>query len=127
MVHKYCQDPLKKYKRQIKYTNQLWTVTQNLSKLVKGKLEVGSLLCINCFKSIKKDPNQLINAKIHELQLEEVSSSSCLTDSPSSSSCDNMDSEVEDVQFKEILEFNGASPLKTGKLISYKSKNMLLN
>ena len=56
---KYCHDPRGKHKKRI--FKGVRNVTENISSLVKGKLNVNSLLCTNCINDMNKDPESFLS------------------------------------------------------------------
>lgn len=51
---RYCQDPIKKHKRKI--IKHLRKVTDNLAEKCEGRMKKDSLLCVNCWEILMKNP-----------------------------------------------------------------------
>jgi hypothetical protein len=78
--HIYCQDPIKKHKKRI--SKNLRKVTDLFVEKCNGKLRKGSLLCVNCWTMILKNPSVIspINSSKDNSDLsEDIESSSTVS------------------------------------------------
>ena len=110
---KYCHDPRGKHKKRI--FKGVRNVTENISSLVKGKLNVNSLLCTNCINDINKDPESFLSQIICPTSLNESSEDISSTSSICTSSTDADIPEIRKLNAENILAFSGVSPVKTSK------------
>ena len=90
-------------------------VTENISSLVKGKLNVNSLLCTNCINDKNKNPESFLSQIICPTSLNESSEDIASTSSICTSSTDADIPEIRKLNAENILAFSGVSPVKTSK------------
>ena len=76
-------------------------VTENISSLVKGKLNVNSLLCTNCIRDMNKDPDSFLRQIICPTSLNESSEDIASTSSVCTSSTDVEIPELQGCHFSQ--------------------------
>lgn len=112
--NKYCLNPLGRHSKTIYATtnSSLKSVSENLSKLVKGLIKVNSLLCSNCCTHIRKNPEMYINRLSEETQ--EISDNESSASTLASSTDVGM-ADAKEVDADQILALSGVSPIKKSK------------
>ena len=108
--NKCCLEPIGRHKNKI--YSSLKNVSDNFSKLVKGKIKVSSLLCSNCCNHIRKNPEIYINS-ISDLAQEISDNESSASTHASSTDVEMLDAKSVDAD--HILALSVVSPIKKSK------------